>query len=97
MAPNVAKVDADRQLYLGTIPGYFRDEVVRWLLHGIQSAPPSENLLIPFVRNSARWLSLDECIGLLWPVEVRIRENNRPLKTEGATSAEARDQCSGTI
>jgi hypothetical protein len=34
MAPNVAKVDADRQLYLGTLTGYFRDEVVRWLLHG---------------------------------------------------------------
>jgi hypothetical protein len=34
MAPNVAKVDADRQLYLGTLAGYFRDEVVRWLLHG---------------------------------------------------------------
>ena len=34
MAPNVAKVDADRQLCLGTLPGYFRDEVLRWLLHG---------------------------------------------------------------
>ena len=34
MAPYVAKVDADRQFYLGTLPGYFCDEVVRWLLHG---------------------------------------------------------------
>src|SRR5579859_7959537 len=34
MAPNVAKVDADRQLYLATLPGYFRDEVLRPLLHG---------------------------------------------------------------
>jgi hypothetical protein len=34
MAPNVAKVVADRQLYLGTLAGYFRDEVVRWLLQG---------------------------------------------------------------
>jgi hypothetical protein len=34
MAPNVAKVDADRQLYLATFPGCFYDEVLRWLLHG---------------------------------------------------------------
>ena len=34
MAPNVAKVDAYRQLYLATLPGYFRDEVLRPLLHG---------------------------------------------------------------
>src|ERR1700733_8632282 len=34
MAPYVAKVDADRQLDLATLPGYFCDEVLRWLLHG---------------------------------------------------------------
>ncbi len=34
MAPNVTKVDADRELYLATLPGYFRDEVLRWLLDG---------------------------------------------------------------
>lgn len=28
------KVDADRQLDLATLPGYFCDEVLRWLLHG---------------------------------------------------------------
>jgi hypothetical protein len=27
----------------------FSDEVLRWLLHGKQSAPSSENLLIPFI------------------------------------------------
>ncbi len=27
MAPNVAEVDANRQLYLATLPGYFLDEV----------------------------------------------------------------------
>jgi hypothetical protein len=34
MAPNVTEVNADRQLYLATLPGYFCDEVSRWLLHG---------------------------------------------------------------
>src|ERR1700761_2757710 len=34
MAPNVAKDNADRHLCLATFPGYFRDEVLRPLLHG---------------------------------------------------------------
>jgi hypothetical protein len=51
MAPYVAKVDADRQFDLATLPGYFRDEVLRWLSWE-QSAPPSEDLLIPFIRSN---------------------------------------------
>src|ERR1700742_3313503 len=34
MAPNVAKINADRQLDLATLPGCFHDEVLRRLLHG---------------------------------------------------------------
>jgi hypothetical protein len=45
MAPDIAKVDADRQLNLGPTAWNFRDEVMRCLLHGNSSLP--ENLLIP--------------------------------------------------
>src|ERR1700679_81992 len=34
MAPDIAKVDADRDLNLGLSAWYFSDEVLRWLLHG---------------------------------------------------------------
>jgi len=34
MAPDVAKVDADRDLNLGLSAWDFSDEVLRWLLHG---------------------------------------------------------------
>ena len=34
MAPDVAKVDADRDLNLGLPAWDFSDEVLRWLLHG---------------------------------------------------------------
>ncbi len=33
-APNVAKVDADRQLCPATLPGYFHNMLLRWLLDG---------------------------------------------------------------
>jgi hypothetical protein len=33
MAPNIPKVDADRDSNLRAAPGYFRDEVLRMLLH----------------------------------------------------------------
>ena len=39
MAPNITKVDTYRQLGLGMPACNFRDEVLRRLLHGIQSAP----------------------------------------------------------
>ncbi len=51
MAPNVAKVDADRQLYLGTLPGTSAMRCcVGFFME--QSAPPSKNLLIPFIRTN---------------------------------------------
>src|SRR5271154_1660085 len=34
MAPDIAKVDANRHLHLGLSAWDFRDEVLRWLLHG---------------------------------------------------------------
>jgi hypothetical protein len=34
MAPDIAKVDADRDLNLGLPAWDFSDEVLRWLLHG---------------------------------------------------------------
>ena len=34
MTPNVAEVDAKRQLYLATLPRYFHDEVLRRFLQG---------------------------------------------------------------
>ena len=34
MAPDIAKVDADRDLNLGLPAWNFSDEVLRWLLHG---------------------------------------------------------------
>ena len=34
MAPDIAKVDADRDLNLGLSAWNFSDEVLRWLLHG---------------------------------------------------------------
>jgi hypothetical protein len=49
MAPDVAKVDADRELNLGLSAWDFSDGVPRWLLHGKQSFSDPEDLLIPFV------------------------------------------------
>jgi hypothetical protein len=37
MAPDIAKVDADRHLDLGVPAWNFSNEVLRWLLHGKQS------------------------------------------------------------
>jgi hypothetical protein len=37
MAPDIAKVDADRDLNLGLSAWDFSDEVLRWLLHEKQS------------------------------------------------------------
>jgi hypothetical protein len=48
VAPNIPEVDADRHGNLGLSAWGFRDEVLRWLLHGKQS-PPCEDLLIPFL------------------------------------------------
>jgi hypothetical protein len=39
MAPDIIEVDADRQLHPGLSAWDFRDEVLRWLLHGKQSLP----------------------------------------------------------
>jgi hypothetical protein len=37
MAPDITKVDTNRRLDLGLSTWNFRDEVLRWLLHGKQS------------------------------------------------------------
>jgi hypothetical protein len=50
MAPDVAKIDADRNLDLGLPAWDFSDELLRWLLHGEQSLSDPEDLLIPFSR-----------------------------------------------
>lgn len=50
MAPDVAKVDADRDLNLSLSAWDFRDEALRWLLHGKQSLSDPEDLLIPFIQ-----------------------------------------------
>jgi hypothetical protein len=42
MAPDIAKVDTDRDLNLGLPAWNFSDEVLRWLLH--------ENSLLPLRR-----------------------------------------------
>jgi hypothetical protein len=42
MAPSIAKVDTNCQFGPGMPAWNFRDEVLRWLFHGIQSAPPPE-------------------------------------------------------
>jgi hypothetical protein len=68
MAPDIAKVDPDRHLDPGLPAWNFRDEVLRWLLHGQQSLRSDpKDLLISFhstnVPMSAQSL-LDECIAL---------------------------------
>jgi hypothetical protein len=60
MAPDVAKVDADRDLNLGLSAWDFRDEVLRWLLHGKQSLSDPEDLLIPFIRTELPLLLLGQ-------------------------------------
>jgi hypothetical protein len=52
MAPDVAKVDADRDLNLGLSARDFSDGVLRWLLYGKQSLSDPEDLLIPFSASS---------------------------------------------
>jgi hypothetical protein len=50
MAPDIAKVDADRHLDLGLPTRNSSDEVLRWLLHGKQSLRfDPKDLLIPFI------------------------------------------------
>ncbi len=56
MAPDIAKVDPDRDLNLGLPAWNFSNEVLRWLLHGIQSLSDPEDLLIPFVVTDASCL-----------------------------------------
>jgi hypothetical protein len=63
MAPNIAQIDADRQLGLGTPAGYFCDEVLRWLLHGKQSLSDPEDLLIPFLVVNGNPADLNTLIG----------------------------------
>jgi hypothetical protein len=66
---------ADRQLYLGTLAGYFRDEVVRWLLHG------NSLLLLQRTCSSHLWLliltasALNERIGLKSTVDPKAAAN----------------------
>jgi hypothetical protein len=52
MAPDVAGVDADRDLNLGLSARDFYDEVLRRLLHGKQSLSDPEDLLILFMRTN---------------------------------------------
>jgi hypothetical protein len=40
VTPDIAKVDPDRHLNLALPAWNFRDEVLRWLLHGQQSLRP---------------------------------------------------------
>lgn len=49
MVPDIFKIDTDRQLDLRLPAWSIYDEALRCLLHGKQSAPSSEDLLIPFV------------------------------------------------
>jgi hypothetical protein len=50
MAPDIAKIDANRQLGPSLPAGNFHDEVLRQLLHGKQSAPPPERPAHPICR-----------------------------------------------
>ena len=50
MAPDIAKVDADRHLNLGLPAWNFSDEVLPWLLHG--------NSLSPLQKTCSSHLSL---------------------------------------
>jgi hypothetical protein len=53
MAPDIAKVDPDRHLDPGLPAWNFRDEVLRWLLHGQQSLRSDpKDLLISFPGTS---------------------------------------------
>jgi hypothetical protein len=47
MAPNIPKVDPDRHLQLGLPACNFRNEVLRWLLHGQQSLRSDPKELLP--------------------------------------------------
>jgi hypothetical protein len=47
MAPDISKVDTNRHLNQGLPAWYFRNKVLRWLLHGNSLSDP-EDLLIPF-------------------------------------------------
>jgi hypothetical protein len=47
MAPDIPKVDPDRHLDPAAAAWNFRDEVLRWLLHGHSLSDPKD-LLIPF-------------------------------------------------
>jgi hypothetical protein len=49
MAPDIAKVDADRDLNLGLPAWNFSDGGATLASSWEQSAPPAEDLLIPFI------------------------------------------------
>jgi hypothetical protein len=53
MAPDIAKIDTNRQLGPGLPAGNFSDEVLRWILHGKQSLrSDSEGPAHPIYRPS---------------------------------------------
>jgi hypothetical protein len=59
MASNVSKVDADRQSDPAMPAWNFRDEVLRWLLHGIQSLPSGATCSLENAHLSSLWLQGD--------------------------------------
>jgi hypothetical protein len=61
MAPNISKVDTDRHGNPRLSAWDFRDEVLRWLLHGIKS-PPSGEPAHPISRESFRMVVTSEVI-----------------------------------
>jgi hypothetical protein len=59
MAPDIAKVDANRQLGLGLSAWNFCDEVLRRLLHGKQSLPSGVTCSLENTHLSSVWLQRD--------------------------------------
>jgi hypothetical protein len=59
MAPDVAKVDADRDLNLGLSAWNFSDEVLRWLLHGNSLSPIRRTCSLENVHLPSLWLQCD--------------------------------------
>src|ERR1700760_1978977 len=54
VTPDIAKVDPDSHLDLALPAWDFRDEVLRWLLHGKQSLRSNpKDLLIPFIGRAS--------------------------------------------
>ncbi len=52
MAPDIPKIDPDRQPNLGDAAWNFRDEALRWLFHA-NSLSDLRDLLIPFIGEVA--------------------------------------------